>query len=177
MGESIRKHNNHRSFALHECPLIAGDENADLLLDYTNRKLDPELTEVFERHMAMCAACQAFVEAQSSVWRALDAFEAMPVSDDFDQKLWAKIEREERRSWWWRALNFVSSGPFWKPVIPLAAMALIAVGLWMKPGTPMAEPLQKAVVKMDVEQIETALDDIEMLQVLSAAESVNPRQM
>src|SRR5574337_1028204 len=90
---------------LTECPLLSGEENAGLLLDYCNRKLAPELASVFERHMEHCPACRAFAESQMAVWSALDDFEAMPISEDFDQRLFARLEAEQQAPWWSRLLS------------------------------------------------------------------------
>jgi hypothetical protein len=50
-------------------------ENAQLLLDYCTRKLEPESVAALERHIAICGACREFASA-SAVWQALDAWEA-----------------------------------------------------------------------------------------------------
>lgn len=165
MAEANRKREALRSPGGTVCPLTAGEQNADLLLDYVSRRLAPETAEIIDRHVAICPACTAFVETQSAVWDALDAFETMPVSEDFDRKLWAKIEREDCQPWWRRILSFDA---LWKPAIPLAAMALIAVGLWMRPdsGAPNGMPVTKAESRIDVDQIDRTLEDMEMLREL-----------
>lgn len=133
------------------------------------------MAAIFERHVALCPACQAFVETQSAVWSALDAFEAMPVSEDFDRKLWAKIELEDRAPWWRRVFQFDA---IWKPAIPVAAMALVVVGLWMKPGDATSPgPVTKAEMGLDVEQIDRALEDMEMLRELGFTEAGSARHM
>jgi hypothetical protein len=99
MAEANRKEYYNSQFRMTHCPLASGEENVDILLDYCNRKLDPALVEIFEKHMEVCNACRAFAESQMAVWDALDAFEAMPVSADFDRKLMARIEREESSLW------------------------------------------------------------------------------
>ncbi len=169
MAEGNRKREPRGRAASTECPLTAGEQNAEVLLDYVSRRLEPEMAAIFERHVALCPACQAFVETQSAVWSALDAFEAMPVSEDFDRKLWAKIELEERAPWWRRVFQFDA---IWKPAIPVAAMALIAVGLWMKPGE-----MPVADANLDVEQIDRALEDMEMLRELGLTEANSARHM
>ena len=61
----------------------------------------------------------------------MDAYEAMPVSMDFDRKLWAKIDAEDAQPWWQRTWTHVLEGPaigwasflfnFWQHWHPSAA--------------------------------------------------------
>lgn len=160
------------------CPITTGEENAELLLDYVSRKLEPELMEAFSRHVRVCPACQEFTAAQTAVWDALDAFEAEPVSEGFDRGLWAKIEERESLPWWRRGWNWMSSMPVWQPAIPVAAMALLAVGLWVQPGgDSLPGTVTKAEANLDAEQIDRALEDLEMLRELGLTEAGAPRQM
>jgi hypothetical protein len=178
MAEANRKqYMNTRPFAFTECPLISGEENADILLDYCNRKLDPALAELFEQHMESCAACRAFSESQSAVWNALDAFEAMPISPDFDRRLFERIERDEQGSWWsrfWRPFTF-SGSSIWKPAIPVVVLALLAAGIWMRPSptnTEVTEPTKMATMdRVDPEQIDAAVEDMEMLRQVGVVEA------
>jgi len=162
------------------CPLASGEENVDILLDYCNRKLDPALAELFEKHMDVCTACRAFSASQMAVWDALDAFEAMPVSPDFDRKLMARIEREGSSPW--RSLwNRMTAGgtAIWRPVVPVAAALVLAVGLWMRPSSPTG--LETAPImadsQLDAEQIESALQDMEMLRQLTLPEPATQQKM
>ncbi|MBL8174550.1 MAG: hypothetical protein JNK48_07770 [Bryobacterales bacterium] len=162
------------------CPLASGEENVDILLDYCNRKLDPALVDVFEQHMQVCAACRAFAESQMAVWDALDAFEALPVSPDFDRKLMARIEREESspfRNLW----NRLTAGgtALWRPLIPVAAALVLAVGLWMRPASNSGLEVAPIVAEtqFDAEQVETALQDMEMLRQLALTEPATQQKM
>jgi anti-sigma-K factor RskA len=158
-----------------ECPLMHGEDNADVLLDYANRKLAPEMAAIFEQHVEVCAACQEFIAAQREVWSALDAFESMPVSPDFDDRLWARIEQEESRPWWAKAWSWMTAGgtAMWRPLAPVAAGLVLAVGLYLAPADrePVGEPLAKAVERLDAEQVETTLEDLEMLRQLAVTEA------
>lgn len=161
--------------AIEDCPLMHGQDNADLLLDYANRRLEPELASIFEEHVNVCPMCQEFIAAQREVWSALDAFEAMPISDDFDKRLWARIEEEERAPWWKKAWGWMTAGgtATWRPLAPVAACLVLAVGLYLKPGDrePLQEPVMKAAEqRLDVEQVEKTLEDLEMLRELGAIE-------
>lgn len=180
MAEPNRKQYYNRQFQMTHCPLASGEENVDILLDYCNRKLDPALAELFEKHMEVCAACRAFSESQMAVWDALDAFEAMPVSPDFDRKLMARIEFEENSAWR-RLWNRMTAGgtAIWRPVVPVAAALVLAVGLWMRPaGNTGAEsaPIM-ADNQLDAEQIESALQDMEMLRQLTLSEPATQQKM
>jgi len=174
---------------LTECPLTHGETNADLLLDFCNRKLAPELNAILQAHVDICPPCQAFTETQAQVWAALDAFETAPISSDFDARLRARIEEEEQRSSWWSRLwNRMTAGGTanWRPMAPVAAVLLLAAGLSLRPsgsevpdgGGPDTAPLVKsAELSVEIEQVETLLEDLEMLRELGVAETNSSRQM
>ena len=69
------------------CP-IESQENADLLLSYSARRLNPEATAILEAHMEICPTCREFRDGQRALWEALDQWEARPVSPDFDRRLY-----------------------------------------------------------------------------------------
>ena len=75
------------------CPM-ENPENAEILLAYCAQKLDAKSTAILEEHIQICPACREFAAGQKAVWNALDAWEAMPVSADFDRRLYARIEKE-----------------------------------------------------------------------------------
>ena len=76
-----------------KCP-VECRENADLLLAYCSRKLDPDTAALLERHMEQCPACTEFARGQKAVWEALDAWEAAPVSADFDGRLYRSLNQQ-----------------------------------------------------------------------------------
>ena len=144
-----------------KCPIEAR-ENAELLLDCV-RKLDPERTALLERHISSCAACRGFRDGQKLVWDALDQWEALPVTPDFDRRLYRRIEEEGRQSWWHRLTVPLS----WRPVFPTAAAAcLLVVGSFIlrNPGGAPA-PAESPQV-YEIEQVERTLEDMEMLRQL-----------
>lgn len=158
------------------CP-IKSHENADLLLAYCARKLDSETAGLLERHMELCADCRAFRDGQRAVWNALDQWEAMPVSGDFDRRLYRRIERERKVSWVDRL--FQPFRPlFVRPALPLAAACVVMVAgfLLEYPGrvtidsnvTSDASRAQPAVVDVQPVEVEKTLDDLEMLHEFNA---------
>ena len=143
------------------------------MVAFATGALTPVEQEALELHMAGCAGCRELADAQKTVWSALDGWAVPAVSEDFDRRLQARIVAEERRRWW-RLPRWEFS---WKPVLPVTAAcaALLAVFVLHDPlppnNTPAAPP---AVVqtqdaqKVDVDQVERALDDMDMLNQLNA---------
>ena len=150
------------------CPLETR-ENAQLLLDYGTRKLEPESAAALERHIAICGACREFASGQRAVWQALDTWEAAPVSEDFDSRLYRRIETEV--SWWDLLLR-----PF-RPVtlrrsLPATALAclLVMAGVILERPTVSSAPPPGEVTQVDSvqpEQVEHALDAMEILSEFS----------
>jgi len=84
------------------CPL-ALDESAELIVGYGAGTLDPGTAAGFERHLESCADCCEVVAAQRAVWAALDEWRELPVSPDFDRKVFERIAvARSRRRWIWR---------------------------------------------------------------------------
>jgi hypothetical protein len=156
------------------CPLETR-ENAQLLLDYCTRKLEPGPAAVLERHIAICDACREFARGQRAVWQALDAWEAAPVSLDFDRRLYHRIEAHV--SWWSLLLR-----PFRRPFdtvtlrrgLNAAAMAclLVVAGIVLErpaisPIPPPKDVSETQVDSVQPEQVERTLDAMEMLNEFS----------
>ncbi len=169
------------------CPLQSGDEGA-ALLSYVDGRLDAGSTELLERHLAICPDCAGVVEAQRTVWRALDQWEPVAVSADFDDRVMARIAADRPADSWWRRLFTAGEGgssfAWWKPAMPVAAACavLLTVAVW-RGGTPVTPSVEtpRAAVTMDsaeAEQVEDALTDLEMLRQLGVTESpeANRRQ-
>src|SRR5262249_34322262 len=104
------------------CP-IETKENAELLLSYSARRLNPESTAILEAHMELCPACREVRDGQRALWDALDEWEARPVSPDLDRRLYRRIEEEEQRGWWRRVFASLRI----RPALPLAAMACLVL--------------------------------------------------
>ncbi len=146
------------------CPLET-PETARLLVDYTSRKLGPEETALLERHLDLCPACRRFADAQSTVWSALDTWEAAPVSADFDRRLYRRIESEN--SWTDRLRSAFRPLLAYRgvPAAAAACLVLLAGVLLEHPGKPQPAPVPPDVVMVDVqpEQVEKALDALDVL--------------
>jgi anti-sigma factor RsiW len=162
------------------CP-IETQENAELLLSYSARRLDPESTAILEAHMKLCPACREFRDGQRVLWEALDQWEARPVSPDFDRRLYRRIEEQEQMSWWSRIF-----GPlrpmFLRPALPLAATAclvLVAGFIGVDPGRIAPTAAVDNPQVREVEQVEKALDDLDMLRQFDLVATVedNSRPM
>jgi anti-sigma factor RsiW len=153
-----------------QCPIenTAKTEETDILLDYCANKLSPECAAEVERHMKSCSACASFSSSQRHVWTALDSWEPAPVSEDFNRRLYARIEQDQKQPSWQRWLS-------WRPAMSFAA-AMAAVVMFVLINTDAAnQPTVQETSRADVdaEQVELVLEDLEMLKQLSASNSQN----
>jgi anti-sigma factor RsiW len=144
------------------CPLEAGNEG--VLLDYAAGKLKAGVRAQICRHMESCSACNQFAGAQQTVWQALDNWEPAEVSMDFDRRLYARIEQDV--SWWTRWMRPLN--PLFRHSVPIAATAgvVIMAGLLLnRPATVPVAPLPQSaqVEALQADQLQSALDDMEML--------------
>jgi len=147
-----------------KCP-IETRENAELLLAYCARTLDAESTAILERHMEICPACREFAHGQRAVWEALDAWEAAPVTLDFDRRLYRRIDREV--SWWhllMRPFRPVLAG-HGLPIVAAACLVVMAGVLLQRPaGTPpVGHPQAAQLEALQPDQVEHALDAMRMI--------------
>ncbi len=146
-----------------ECPLENGN-GTELIVAYGARKLAPEAEAAFVRHMASCSKCREMASAQQAVWSALDAWTPEPVSSNFDQRLYQRIAADERGTWWQRLIRADWS---WRPAMPVAAACavMLAAFLIQRPASAPA-PQSQSQPRVRIEQVQRALDDIEMLKQL-----------
>jgi anti-sigma factor RsiW len=137
-------------------------EGAEILLDYSSGTLDGALRRDVDQHVESCAECRRLVEAQRTVYSALDEWTAPEVPLDFDQKLYARIAAE-KPAFWHRWLP-VTPIVWWKPAVPvaLAALALSAL-FFVRTSNPGPVQQQPGIGKADIEQVEQALDDMDLL--------------
>ncbi|MFN0100594.1 MAG: zf-HC2 domain-containing protein [Bryobacteraceae bacterium] len=157
------------------CPLQT--ENADVLLDYCARSLDPERQAMLEKHMENCAHCREMASAQSEVWSAMDLYDAEAISADFDRKLYGRIEEfdlDKVSSWerfWAPVREYLQGRPGLKPVLSVAAASAVLAFVFViqsDVSQPVVEPAAAIDVR-EVEQAERALEDIEMLRQFDVA--------
>lgn len=157
-----------------KCPVQAGGD-AEILLDYCARTLDGETAALLELHMKECPDCRAFRDAQSELWMDLESWKGVPVSLDFNRRLFSRIDAEDQKPWWrqWRG---VWAGLSLETAMPLAATALVGVAAILfqlttavppVPDTPAAYAETKFAAA-DAEQAASDLEDLEMLRALPA---------
>jgi anti-sigma factor RsiW len=158
-----------------DCPLRR-EETTELLLDYAARRLDAARAATIERHMENCPECRRFQREQTVVWDALDRWEPMPVSMDFNRRLWQRIDRAAQAPWY-RSLADSLRLVNWKPVLPVAAAVLAIAGGFLldHPGNRAAAPAASVpgVSVTQADQLEQTLDDIQMLRLLDPANGPN----
>lgn len=150
-----------------KCP-IECEENAEILLAYCAGRLDPDKVADLEEHMLVCPACRSFQEAQQAVWNTLDTWEVPPVAQDFDRRLYQRIQAEGE-SWWRRMIQpaLIRQG------LPIAAAACLLVMAGMiverprEPSKPVQSPVRVETVQ--AEQVERTLDDMELLHQFTVA--------
>jgi anti-sigma factor RsiW len=154
----------------------------EVLLDYVAGHLDSARSSSFERHASGCPRCEAKRAAQLAVWRSLEAWEPAPVSEGFNRELWRKIDADaaSRPGRLAGALGFV----WWKRVAPAVFAAGVLVTVFVidhsrrlaeKPGLP-ATTAAIVVSASDADQLESALDDIQLLHAVDTESvPVKPR--
>lgn len=165
------------------CPLHV-KEGAEILLDYCSQRMDPDRAAEFRLHVADCVDCRQVVEAQTAVWNALDSFEAVSVSVDFDRKLWARIDSEDAQSPWRHAWTRFVSGPAigwsnylfnWKPILATATAGAALAAVMLVSTPPATKPVDPSMdQKQLVERVERALDDVDMLNQVGVIDSAHP---
>lgn len=145
------------------CPIADGDGN-ELMVAYAARTLAPEQEAGLERHLGSCAKCRELAEAQRAVWSALDAWTPPLVSSNFDRNLFRRIALEPQTAWWrrWLPVNWS-----WRPAVPVAvACAALVAAFLLKSPAFSPESQSRNEPKLQIEQVEHALDDMEMLKQL-----------
>jgi len=159
-----------------DCLLNARD-GAETLIDYCAGTLDAARAAALEQHALSCGECRRMLEAQRAVWTSLDELPASSFdATRFDQQLYARIAREDASPWWLRAWRNLSQPAMpwnsWKPAVSLAAAcAVLTVGFLVRlPEGADGSRFEKARMEVvDMEQVEQALEDLEMLTPVAAA--------
>ena len=135
---------------------------AEILMDYCAGKLDAIRSVEWEAHFRQCAACRERADAQRRLWEALEEWKPVEISPHFDLRLYRRIAAEADRPWWRRIVA--------KPLVPVlaaaAALALVVARMPEMRSTPTPPQIPKTAAageRIDLQQVEQALDDMDML--------------
>lgn len=150
-----------------ECPMKT-DQAGELFVSYAAGVLPSETGEALEWHLEACDVCRGAAQAQKSLWSALDLWQPPEVSSGFDQALFARIAVEAERPWYRR---WLAGGWTPRPALPVAAAcaAILAVLVLKGPLPLHTSDVPAQTKQVDIEQVERALDDIDMLKQLGVA--------
>ncbi len=141
------------------CPLQHG-EGAELLLAYCARRLDEESRAWLERHMDLCPQCRSIAQQQAAVWEALDYWDALAVSEDFDARVRQRIRFAERG-------DHLKSRGLWRALrVPLAVASILLGALMLVRLPTSLHPAPELAGPAEVDSAEAALEDIELLRTL-----------
>jgi hypothetical protein len=154
--------------------LTKSEEGTGQLLEYCAGQLGNEASAEIALHLKSCPECARVCSAQASVWQALDFWQAAPASQDFNRRLFARIEAENTAPWWQRELHRLETavGEFIRPILaqpalPLSAAALVIVaGFVLDHPAKLYNPFAAGTVRgsgIELEKVEANLEDMEML--------------
>ncbi len=127
-----------------------------------------ETSEEVKLHLATCGACSDVYRQQQDLWRQLDAWEAPEISAGFDRRLYARIGRRAYSPWTPLGGLLGLLHPTQLPFAAALACVLFLATVVIERDHHVTLPAEAAVAihpveKEDLKQIETALDDIQML--------------
>jgi len=151
------------------CP-TQNREGTEILLAYTAGKLDAARSAAVAGHLQACTSCREFTGGQAAVWKALDAWEAAPVSPDFDRRLYARIDREVSL---WDLIVRPFRPLFMRQGLPMAAaVAVLLMAGFLLDRPPAINPVPAPQTSADVEsvapdQAEQTLREMEMMRELN----------
>jgi anti-sigma-K factor RskA len=151
-------------FEISGCELSAAERN-ERLAGYAAGTLPAAARYAFERHLEECPMCRELAGTQQAVWAALDHWTPPAVSAEFDRKLFERLAAEQHGSRWRRLFDFEWS---WRPAVPVgAACAVLAAAFLLRAPAP--HSTAAIPPSTEIEQVERALDDIDMLKQLGVA--------
>lgn len=145
-------------------------------VDYVAGRVDASQAAAMAAHAVGCPACQREMAEQAAVWAALEEYSPAAVSADFDARLYARIARSEAQGEGWMSRLVRSMTASWRPAMAVSgvcAVLLMAVMLRTPETNPASVTAMPAVEKaqsepVDLETLESALEDLEMLKVVDA---------
>jgi anti-sigma factor RsiW len=155
-----------------KCPL--GNRKPETLIAYAAGELEVPAAALIERHLSECTGCRSLVAEHMALWKVLDIWEAPPISDDFDRRLYRRIAGDVTLSWWRRLARPLQSMPL-RQVLPLAATAcllVIATFLVRQPDQLSPARVGGEVVRAD--QVERTLEDLELLRQFGTSSQTEP---
>ncbi len=150
------------------------DGTAEMLMDYGAGTLAAETTAALDAHAVGCSACQRLLNTQKQVWQSLDSYTAPQVSADFDRRLYARMALDTKEPAWRRIFASTFSWHcfsqwFTMPVFAgAAACAALAIGFFVlvpekEIGVSPDQNKKAYVEKVDIDQVEQALEDLDLL--------------
>jgi anti-sigma factor RsiW len=162
------------------------ENREERLLDYVSGSLETQQAALFEKHLQTCGECSEFVAGQKAAWEALDLFEPEAVSPTFDRRLYERIAKTSLWDRWaayvtvpFRAPAFLRQG---LPLMAAAALLTAAVIVWERPTTaPAPRPAALSAEAqsdqtLQPDQVQRALDDMEMLREFNHPVVADPAQ-
>lgn len=151
------------------------DQRRDLLLAHASGRLDPSAAAELNHHAQSCSDCAAILRTQSAISSALNLWQPADVSSDFDKRLFARLEAAETAPWTERLAS--SLADWFRPILARPAIPLAAAALLLAGGFALDHPTKPLVhvSSTEVEQVETTLDDLEMLHQFDASPTEQPK--
>ena len=148
----------------------------EVFVSYASGELSADALAELEQHFTVCPECRATGNAQKALWCALDEWHPATISPDFDAKVFARIEAGARLPWYKRLPEFHLPIQAWparytmRHAMPVGAACAALVAAFLLRG-PLPEMRQGTVRErtVNIEQVERALDDIDMLKQLGIA--------
>jgi anti-sigma factor RsiW len=142
--------------------------NPEELLEYASGRLDAAARSRVEGHLEACASCREIATGQQSVWKALDTWDAPPVSAGFDRRL---AESLTRRIGWRERLAWVFAPSWIRLGIPAAACLVFAGLVVLHKPTPLPAPVVTGAQRASAvlaeplkpDQVDDAVMDMETL--------------
>ena len=150
-----------------ECPQESG-KAAELMMSYIAGTLEPHKQIELERHLPTCEECRKAAADRKAIWDALDVWRPAAISEDFNARLYRRIAEEEAAPAWRRFFRMPWVSLF-RPAVPVAAAcAALAIAFIVKDPLMHRHATTPLPQKISIEQVERALDDMDMLKQLSA---------